>query len=83
MKIARLSLLLVVLVSILTAPAAFGGGKNKSGTLSFNSSLVEGCDYTYSCSNGSSGVCCSGLSNCCDTCNTACQTTCGGLCPAS
>ena len=79
MKFIRLSLLVVVLVSALTASEAFGGGKGKSGTLSFNPS-DSACDYVYTCSNGSSGTCCTGLSDCCRTCDTACQTTCGGLC---
>jgi hypothetical protein len=83
MKLVRLSLLVVALMSALTASAA-SGGKSKSGTLSFNPSRVEsGCDYVYTCSNGSSGTCCTGLGDCCSTCDTACHTTCGGLCGAT
>jgi hypothetical protein len=84
MKLARLSLPLVVLMLALTTPEVFGGGKGKSGILSFNPSLsAEGCDYVYTCSNGSSGTCCTGLTDCCATCDQACHTTCGGLCPAT
>lgn len=80
MRLVRLALAMVILGSALMAPEAFG--KGKSGTLLFHRSLAaDGCDYQYTCSNGSSGTCCSGLANCCDTCGVACGGACGGLCP--
>lgn len=80
MKFLRLSLLIVVLVSALTASKAFAG-KEKGGILMRKSSIsASACDYVYTCNNGSNGDCCTGLADCCATCNTACKGTCGGLC---
>lgn len=83
MKLIRLSLLVFALVlSVLTAPDAFGakgtGGVKKVGH-SGSQTLASGCegwDYEISCSNGS-GACCSGsLGGCWDACESYCGETC-------
>jgi hypothetical protein len=75
-KIFRLSLLSLVLISVLTAPQAFG--ITKWGALSANSIEKGVCPYTITCTNGSSASCCNDLSHCCSACTSLCGGACGG-----
>jgi hypothetical protein len=86
MKLVRLSvLLLALIVSVLTAPEAFGakgtkaGGVKKVGSSDSQRLAASGCegyDYEISCNNGSGACCSGGLFDCWD----ACEWYCGGPC---
>jgi hypothetical protein len=76
MKIARLALLVMGLMTALALPDAFGGGKK--GTVLPTKEAA--CIYTYTCTNGGSGCCNNTLQNCCDSCASSCGGSCGGLC---
>jgi hypothetical protein len=77
MKIVRLALLSMVLISALMAPQISGEGVKKWGLLS-GTTLEGACQYTITCANGSSASCCNDLSHCCSACSSLCGGACSG-----
>jgi hypothetical protein len=78
MKVTRLSLLVIaLLMSVLAAPQAFGGGDKGGGRFGTpQSKSQEACDYYIYCNNGSTACCYGTLGECWDACESLCRGVC-------
>jgi hypothetical protein len=77
MRLMRLSLLLLVVLSALAAPRAFGGGSQGTLGSSGTKSQERLCDeFWIYCNDGSTDTCCADVGSCLNYCSKVC----GGPC---